>query len=299
VAYEPNSLAGGCPFQAGKAGFSSFPAPREGDKVRGKPEKFGEHYNQATLFWESQSDIEKRHIIGAYRFELTKVQVTAVRERVVSQLRNVSEVLAKAVADGLGMELPEAMPKALARTPKAEVKSSPALSLLARPGAEGIKTRRIAILVADGVDGEAATAIHEGLVAKGAVPRFVGIKLGAVAGKSGDSLEVEVSLETAPAVVWDAMIVPDGEAATRALSQSGHAKEFLKDQYRHCKPILLMGSAAARLEATGIPPTLLSGDADRGLLRQDAGDTDGALRAFAASLTQHRHFARETDPPRV
>jgi catalase len=39
VSYEPNSLAGGCPFQAGAAGFVSFAEPREdGDhKVRGRP----------------------------------------------------------------------------------------------------------------------------------------------------------------------------------------------------------------------------------------------------------------------
>ena len=299
VAYEPNSLGGGCPFQAGTAGFTSFLQPIDGDKVRGKPEKFAEHYNQATLFWESQSAAEKRHIVGAFRFELTKVQVTAVRERVVSQLRNVSDELAKAVADGLGIALPEAMPKVLARAPKAEVKSSRALSLLARPGSEGIKTRHIAILVADGVDGKAATAIHGALAAEGAVARFVGIKLGDADSSSGDALEVEVSLETAPAVVWDAMIVPDGEAATRALLQSGHAKEFLKDQYRHCKPILLIGSAAALLDGAGIPPALPSGEADPGLLRHDAGNTDAAVRALIASLTQHRHFARETDPPRV
>ena len=48
VAYEPNSLGGGCPFQAGAAGFVSFPANQlQEDKVRGKPEKFAEHYTQA------------------------------------------------------------------------------------------------------------------------------------------------------------------------------------------------------------------------------------------------------------
>ena len=34
----------------------SFPQPIEEHKVRGKPEKFAEHYNQATLFWNSQTD---------------------------------------------------------------------------------------------------------------------------------------------------------------------------------------------------------------------------------------------------
>ena len=64
VAYEPNSLGGGCPFQAGAAGFMSFPEPTEEHKVRGKPEKFAEHYNQATLFFESQSEVEQQHIVA-------------------------------------------------------------------------------------------------------------------------------------------------------------------------------------------------------------------------------------------
>src|SRR4030095_399238 len=40
VAYEPNSLGSGCPFQAGIAGFTSFPEPIADDKVRGKPLRF-------------------------------------------------------------------------------------------------------------------------------------------------------------------------------------------------------------------------------------------------------------------
>src|SRR5690606_6000031 len=111
AAYEPNSLGGGCPFQAGATGFVSFPEPVRQDEVRGKPEKFAEHYNQATLFYESQSESEKQHIAAAYRFELSKVTVAAVRERMVSMLRNASEELAAQVAADLGMELPAAMPK--------------------------------------------------------------------------------------------------------------------------------------------------------------------------------------------
>lgn len=86
VAYEPNSLGGGCPFQAGTAGFVSFPQPLEGDKLRGKPEKFADHYTQATLFYESQTETEKAHIIGGFRFELSKVTVPAIRERMLASL---------------------------------------------------------------------------------------------------------------------------------------------------------------------------------------------------------------------
>ena len=152
VAYEPNSLGGGCPFQMGAGGFTSFPEPIAADKVRGKPEKFGDHYSQATLFWNSQTPYEKAHIVRAFRFELTKVQVPAIRERTVSMLRNVSDELAKPVADGLGIELPRPMPRVI-EPPAPEVNRSPALSLTARPGDGSIRGRRIAILVAPGVEG--------------------------------------------------------------------------------------------------------------------------------------------------
>ena len=89
VTYEPNSLGGGCPFQAGRRGLRVVPrASREGrHKVRGKPERFADHYTQATLFWNSQTPVEKTHIVNAFRFELTKVQTPAVREGAASPSR--------------------------------------------------------------------------------------------------------------------------------------------------------------------------------------------------------------------
>jgi len=299
VAYEPNSLAGGCPFQAGQAGFMSFLEPIEGDKVRGKPEKFAESYNQATLFYNSQSEIEQLHIIKAFRFELTKVQTVAIRQRMVAQLRNVDEGLAQAVADGIGLaELPEPYPKILKRSPKPEVKSSPTLSLLARPGVVGIATRKIALLVADGCDGAGILKAHQMLADdQDAVPRFVGIKLGRVSSKSGDPIEVEISMETAPSCVWDAVIVAGGADAAAALSASGHAVEFLKDQFRHCKTILFLGESKALAKKLGLPDALPSGDPDPGLLNFPSRDVEAAVAAFVMALARHRHPERETDPP--
>src|SRR6188474_2340476 len=105
VSYEPNSLGGGCPFQAGSAGFVSFPARAEKNdhKVRGKAERFADHYTQATLFFNSQTPVEQQHIINAFRFELSKVQTPAIRERMVSGLMNVATELAESVAFGLGI----------------------------------------------------------------------------------------------------------------------------------------------------------------------------------------------------
>lgn len=300
VAYEPNSLAGGCPYQAGPQGFVSFPQPVEADKVRGKPEKFAEHYNQATLFWNSQSDVEKQHIVRAFRFELSRVQVNAVRRRVVAQLRNVAPELAEALAAGLGLtELPDPLPRALKKSPKPEVTSSEALSLFARPGVEGIRTRRIAILVAPGSDLSQAATLHRMLLEEGAVPRFVGIQLGPVSGAADDAVDAEVSLEAAPAAIWDGMIVPGGEAGLTVLAQSGQALEFLKDQYRHCKPILLLDEADQLLSAAGFPEEVVEAAEDTGLLSLSGSDVESATRSFVGALAQHRHFSRETDPPRI
>ncbi len=297
VAYEPNSLGGGCPFQAGAKGFTSFPQPIEADKVRGKPEKFADHYTQAALFYDSQTPIEQAHIARALRFELTKVQVPAIRERVVSQLVNVNEQLARTVADGLGIELPDAQPPVVPRNNRPEVKKSPPLSLLARPGDGSIRTRRIALLVANGVNGESLRQLHQALSAHGAVPRYVGAKLGTVQSVDGEGIDVEVTLETAPSVTFDAMVLPDGEAAAAALAAVGQALEFIKDQYRHCKPILALGSGERLLEAATIPKQLADGGADPGILL--SGGARDAAPAFVAAIARHRHFERYSDPPRV
>ena len=301
VAYEPNSLAGGCPFQAGAVGFTSFPEHVSGDKVRGKPERFADHYTQATLFWNSQTPAEKAHIVNAFRFELTRVQTPAIRERVVSMLINVARDLAEAVASGLGMKtLPPAQPKALKETVTPEVASSQALSLFARPGNGSIATRRVAILVADGVDGIAARAIKTALAAEGAVPRFVGVRLGAVQTTNGDEIEVDVTFEAMPAVLFDAMAVPGGHEDARNLAGVGLAVEFIKEQYRHCKPILAMGIGKDLIEAAGVKVVLPSGELDPGILVfQDEDFGHDIMPQFIEAIAAHRHFERETDPPKV
>ncbi|MEP7118793.1 MAG: catalase, partial [Acidobacteriota bacterium] len=301
VAYEPNSLAGGCPFQAGAAaGFVSFPEQRSTDdhKVRGSAERFAEHYAQATLFWCSQTEVEKRHIIAAFRFELSKVQVKAIRVRMVSGLMNVAPELAEAVARGLGIdEMPAPMPKALPGGVKAEVKQSPSLSLTARPGDGSIRARKVAILVADGCVAPPLAALARRLIAEGAEPKFVGLTLATVRPATGDPIAVDASIETSPAVLFDGMVLADGDEAVSRLQADGRIIEFIKDQYRHCKTILALGKAEQVLAACRIDRALPDGGLDPGLILAksslDAGD------AFVTALGQHRHFARETDPPRV
>ncbi|WP_431052637.1 catalase [Roseateles sp. L2-2] len=302
VSYEPNSLGGGCPFQAGAAqGFTSVAARQRGSdeqaKVRAKPELFAEHYHQARLFFESQSPAEQAHIAAAFRFELSKVTVPAIRERMLSSLRNASEELAAKVADGLNMPLPPPMPLAIDNAPEPEVQKSPSLSLLARPGDGSITGRKVVILVADGVVGQGARDVHAALLAKGAAPRYAAPRIGPVKAADGVMIEADVSLENEPGFLFDALVVPDGEEAIRALGRDAHVYEFIRDQFRHCKPILALGAGVSLLRAAGLGPAVEPDVMTPGLFTGDSAEK--GAKSLIEALATHRHFERETDPPKV
>ena len=293
VAYEPNSLGGGCPFEAGTAGFVSFPQAVEGDKVRGKPEKFADHYTQATLFYESQTAVEKAHIAGGFRFELSKVTVPAIRERMVSSLVNVSKELAGAVAAGLGIALPAAMPRVQPQPAMPEVTRSPALSLMALPGDGGIRSRRVAILMADGVVGESISAVQAALQAAGATVQLIAARLGPVTSVSGPALEATATFENTSPVLFDGLVLPDGEAGVTLLGQQAEVMDFISNQYRHGKTILALGASAVLLQRAGIGAVLPKGKPDPGVLMDAKVKVTSVTAAFMSALGKHRHPERE------
>jgi catalase len=184
-----------------------------------------------------------------------------------------------------------------------EVTKSPSLSLMARPGDGALNGRRVALLVHQGVDGAAVRAVHTAVLEAGGVPRLIGHRLGDVQPASGDPMQVEITLETAPGALWDAVVLPDESADRPNLSISGQAVSFVQDLYRHCKPILVLGHSSALLAATGAPGSAEEGGSDPGLFFMDAagkGSVDAdVMSTFITAVGQHRPFDRETDPPMV
>jgi catalase len=300
VAYEPNSLAGGCPFQAGAAhGFVSVAArvnAKEAQlKVRAKPEKFADHYTQATLFYESQTPAEKAHIAAAFRFELSKVTVPAIRERMVSSLRNASEHLAAQVAAKLGIDpLPAPMPRATSTPAKPEVTASPALSLLARPGDGSIQARKIALMVAPGVHADSLFAVRDALLRAGAVARMVGPHVGTIAAADGQTIDADASFENEPGFLFDAIVLPDGEKGVEALVMDANLMDSVRNVYRHCKPLLVLGMGTRVLDEAGIEQGV-----DPSLVVADASKPGDAIAQFVKAIGGPRHFERETDPPLI
>jgi catalase len=293
VSYEPNSIGGGCPFQAGSKGFVSYPQAEQGDKVRGKPEKFADHYSQATLFYASQTKPEQNHIKAALRFELSRLTLPPIRQRMLAMLRNIDEDLASSVAEGLGMALPDALPRA-DLLPVPSYPLSPPLSLMARPGDGGIKTRRVAMLVANGAEASSIDAVYKGLLIQGAIPRLVGLRLGTLKLSDGAHTDVEISVEAGPSVLYDAVVIADGADSIKKM-RHGQIGEFLMEQYRHCKPMLAIGSGAQLLDELGIEHS----DQEGSVLFCDAKSIDAGLKSFIKALAGHRDYTRETDPPEL
>jgi catalase len=59
-----------------------------------------------------------------------------------------------------------------------------------------------------------------------------------------------------------------------------------------------LGASSTLLDQAKIPATLPTGKSDPGLIVIDRGSSD-IFSEFQSALAAHRHYARETDPPRV
>ena len=103
LANEPNTLDDGMIRENTAAGFSSYPAREEGEKLRVRPQSFADHYSQARMFFKSMTEPEQRHIIGGFAFELGKCQDAKIRIRMLGHLQNVDQTLSAKVSAHLGI----------------------------------------------------------------------------------------------------------------------------------------------------------------------------------------------------
>ncbi len=315
TSYEPNSLGGGCPFQAGKdmGGFVSYPERIAASKIRGRSKSFFDHFSQATLFYNSQSEPEQDHLVNALRFELGKVETVAIRERMVGLLTQVDKTLASRVATGLGMDVPapvlpmnHSIPadgdaaKFQPKRPAKFTEVSPALSMANTPK-DNIRTRKIAVLIADGFNNASLTAVVKALKAAGAMAKIVAPRMGTITSVDGAGVLADFSLLTTSSVLFDAVYLPGGAQSVKALLQEADAIHFVNEAYKHCKAIaaadegvdLLRASyAGGALNGTeeGGKTALVSNE---GVVAGQGAKARGLADEFIAAIAQHRHWVRE------
>ena len=306
VAYEPNSIGGGCPFQAKMAegGFSSYAERIDSKKIRGRSQSFFDHFSQATLFFNSQSEAEKDHLTNALRFELSKVEIPAIRERMVGLLTQVDATLAANVADALGIPVPKSPAQPINHSIPADgnpknfqpikvqlpIKQSPALSM-ANLKKDSIKTRQVAILCSNGVNDSTLNSMKKTLEAQGAVCKIIAPKLGEISTSGGQKIKVDQSFLIATSVVFDAVYIPGGAKSVEAMLMEADALHFVEEAYKHCKPVAADEDASGFLHYTYIGNKFEEENYDA--------NADGVIigknisKAFIEAIKQHRFWERE------
>jgi catalase len=317
TSYEPNRLAGGCPFQAGvdMSGFASYAEKVDAQKVRERSPSFMDHFTQPRLFFQSQSLPEQNHIVNALRFELGKVETTSIRERMLTLLAHIDRNLANAVAEGLGLGLPSNPEKLLnvnvpadvdprkyqSKRATGEITPSPALSM-ANTRKDSVQTRKIAFLVADGFDDDAVMGMKMALTTAGAAAKIVAPRLGMLNGAGGQSINADFSLLTAASVLFDAVYVPGGDASIAELLTHPEAGEFLNEAFGHCKAICALGEGVELLTrcpriANNAEPAGKQGRARAGgiIASRDA-TARQVSNDFIADIARHRYWEREAGP---
>ncbi|KAI8362727.1 catalase-like domain-containing protein [Choanephora cucurbitarum] len=289
VAYSPNRLQQDTPslVPPEEGGWIDYPEKmKDATKLRGRPASFFDYYTQATLYYNSLTEPEKQNLVDAARFEIGKSKDQGVRERMVNVLNNVDNNLARRVALGLGITLPEKIKDNHNQT-------SIGLSIEKYPKPDNIKTRTVAILTAPGTNTKEAKAMYNFLQSKGAYPEYIGIHLGSQYG-----LDVTNTYLTANSVLYDAVYVPGGNVSITTMTSKtsffpvDEPKVFIMDAFRHAKPIAASSEGIKLLEYAGIELP----EGTSGLREKDGvilGDNESSLqRSFEKALKQQRFWSR-------
>lgn len=287
--YEPNSLAAhgedGGPRESLERGFVTTNAAtgtdEQGDKLRIRAELFADHYSQARLFYRSQTENEQAHIASSFVFELSKVGLLdQVPPRMVANLRNVDEDLAKRVADGLGIDLPE---KASAAREPVDMPPSDALSIH-KNMKETLEGRAVGILYADGSDGAALDAVIAAVKAEKGKAVLVSPKVGGATLADGSKRKADGQLAGTPSQIFDAVAVVLSDDGCKALLKEAAAVQFVMDAFGHLKAIGANDQAKPLLDKAGV-------EADDGVTNLGAKFVAAAKKRFYAREPNVRTLA--------
>jgi len=285
-----------------EGGFVSHAEKIDAVKVRNRSKSFFDHFSQATMFFNSQSKPEQKHIVDAFTFELGKVERIYIRERMLGLLTQVDKSLASKVADGLGLHLPKAPEKPMNHGVSADADVKDTEPIYVKPvidksealSMEGtikdtIKTRKVAFLVANGVNDESLNIMKKALVAKGAMVKLISLKQGTITTEGGNKITVDGSFLTDASVLYDAVYIPDGKDNITALMTQPDSIHFVNEAYKHCKAIATGAESADFLKETFIKVIDF-----KSLNMEDVGVIiDGSADKFIGCIAKHRFWNRE------
>lgn len=244
----------------------------QGEKRKLRPESFADHYSQARQFYRSQTTIEQRHIADALSFELSRCEVPAIRERMLTHLPNIDPDLGTMVAEGLGMDLPEPAEPAVQPV---DLPPSDALSIMKKQ-VPTFRGRKMGIVLSDGVEDAVLDTLMTELTAAGAVPAIIAPRIGGVVTRAGVKVPAMFQMEAAPSALFDAVAVLVAAAEMPKIAALHAARSFAADAIAHGKFIGMSQAASALFAMVGVEGR------DAGMfLLEGAGDVPGFVSACA------------------
>lgn len=193
------------------------------------------------MFVNSLSDVERAHLAAAYSFELSHCDDPTVYESYTKLLQYVDFDLARRVAINVGGVIPE---KPIHPNPGHKATRISQFDFASKEPT--IKSRRIAILVADGFNLGDVVAIRALLGAGLATTWVVGPRRGPVypigeeVGK-GVGYGADHHWEGQRSTLFDALIIPGGAKHAQALADSGRCVHWVREAFGHCKTIGALG----------------------------------------------------------
>ncbi|PQE16500.1 catalase A protein [Rutstroemia sp. NJR-2017a BBW] len=315
INYWPNRYSHVPPAKPEEGGYWEYPEKIVAMKQRLHSAKFSEHFNQAQLFWNSVTQLEKNHIIDALAFELDHCDEPIVYERMVERLTDISLDLAQAVAEKVGGPMPSKQGR------ENHGKTAKGLSQFDfTPEALGlaptIVSRMIAIIVADGFNYVEYEAVKGALTAAGALVFTIGPKRQPVKSSNGKSVNPDHHFEGMRSTMFDSIYVPGGDHVSTLLKQ-GRVIHWVREAFGHCKAIGATGEGVKLVkyacEVEGMSFSINEEVVDaygvvtaqgvgEGASRMSASEAlsmvKGAknfLDAYAYNISQHRNFQRELD----
>jgi catalase len=302
TSYFPNTVGENLPRPASaeEGGYVHYMEKVEGKKIRARSEKFKDFYSQAKLFWNSMSEPEKKHIIDAFHFEIGKVEDKSIRKAIVDMFNNVDGDLAIEIAKGVGVPAPEQK----GGSPVTKESQNVSQERSERTVKNTIKTRKIAILAADGYDHKDVSQVMQALEAGGAKAHIISKHQGMLKSSSGEELEVDKSYVTTASVLYDAVYIPGGKKNVEALKMQGDAIHFVNEAFRHCKPLGATGEGVEFFKAANLPDVQFAGKesadkeipliSDKGVVTAvNEGDRSAFNESFTDAIAKHRHWDRE------
>src|SRR5699024_3840968 len=223
-------LAGNTPAETPpeKGGYAHYPSKVEGHLTRERPsESFFDFFNQARLFWNSMSPIEKQNIIETFNFHLGYVKSKSVRQQVVDMFGNVDTEMATEIAKNIGVNPP--------KTSNVPVtKSSPALSEANTP--HYAYTQKVGVLIGNGFNSDEVKNTFYFLNKYGVFIEVISENLGHVTGADGTTIKVDKTFVSTYPVLFDSFYVVGGNTGNQAKFHQD-VMFFVNDAYKHYKPI--------------------------------------------------------------